>query len=35
HGRSDTRTYAKNIADWSSSTQLSPEETEAISLARR
>jgi len=35
HGRSDTRTYAKNVADWSSSTQLSPEETEAIALARR
>ncbi len=34
HGRSDTRTYAKNIANWTSSTQLSPEETEAIALAR-
>ncbi len=35
HGRSDTRTYAKNIAGWTSSTQLSPEETEAVALARR
>ena len=35
HGRSDTRTYAKNVAAWSSGTQLSPEETEAIALARR
>jgi len=35
HGRSDTRTYAKNVSDWSSSTQLSPEESEAIALARR
>jgi hypothetical protein len=35
HGRSDTRTYAKNVADWASGTPLSPEETEAIALARR
>ncbi len=35
HGRSDTRTYAKSIASWTSATQLSPEETEAIALARR
>lgn len=35
HGRADTRTYAKNVQRWSSSTQLSPEETEAVSLARR
>ena len=35
HGRSDTRTYAKNVSGWSSSSQLSPEETEALTLARR
>jgi hypothetical protein len=35
HGRSDTRTYAKNVTGWQSSTQLSPEESEALSLARR
>jgi len=35
HGRSDTRTYAKSVSDWSSSTQLSPEESEAVALARR
>lgn len=35
HGRSDTRTYAKNVSGWSSGTQLSPEESEAIALARR
>ena len=34
HGRSDARTYAKNIADWSCDQQLSPEETEAITHAR-
>jgi len=35
HGRSDTRTYAKNVTGWSSAVQLSPEENEAITLARR
>ena len=35
HGRSDTRTYAKNVSGWQSSTQLSPEESEALTLARR
>ena len=35
HGRSDTRTYAKNVTGWQSSTQLSPEESEALTLARR
>lgn len=35
HGRSDTRTYAKNVTDWTSSAQLSPEETEAVALARQ
>ena len=34
HGRSDARTYAKNVAAWSSQQQLSPEEEEAIALAR-
>ena len=35
HGRAETRTYAKNIAGWSSGQQLSPEETEAVALAHR
>lgn len=35
HGRADTRTYAKNVQRWSSSAQLSPEETEAVTLAKR
>jgi hypothetical protein len=34
HGRSDSRTYAKNVAGWSSNQQLSPEEVEAIGFAR-
>lgn len=34
HGRSDSRTYAKNIAGWTASSQLSPEESEAIGFAR-
>jgi hypothetical protein len=34
HGRSESRTYAKNVARWSASQQLSPEEEEAISFAR-
>ncbi len=34
HGRSDARTYAKNVADWSCEQQLSPEEDEAIAHAR-
>ncbi|MBA2560508.1 MAG: DUF4446 family protein [Propionibacteriales bacterium] len=34
HGRSDSRTYAKNVAAWSASQQLSPEEIEAIGFAR-
>ena len=33
-GRNEARTYAKNVADWSSETQLSPEEEDAISHAR-
>ncbi len=34
HGRSDSRTYAKNVTGWSASQQLSPEESEAIGFAR-
>ena len=34
HGRSEARTYAKNISGWASEQQLSPEEEEAISSAR-
>jgi hypothetical protein len=34
HGRSDARTYAKNVTAWSSDQQLSPEEQEAIAQAR-
>lgn len=34
HGRSDSRTYAKNVTGWSSGQQLSPEEEEALRLAR-
>ena len=33
-GRNESRTYAKNVADWSSETQLSPEEDDAIAHAR-
>jgi uncharacterized protein DUF4446 len=34
HGRSDARTYAKGVTGWSCDQQLSPEEEEAIKLAR-
>jgi hypothetical protein len=34
HGRSDSRTYAKNIAGWTATSKLSPEEEEAITFAR-
>ena len=34
HGRSDARTYAKNVVTWSSDQQLSPEEQEAVAQAR-
>lgn len=34
HGRSEARTYAKNVAAWSCDQQLSPEEEEAIEHAR-
>ena len=34
HGRSEARSYAKNISGWSCEQQLSPEEEEAIEHAR-
>ena len=34
HGRSEARTYAKNVTGWTSEAVLSPEEEEAISAAR-
>lgn len=34
HGRSEARTYAKNVAGWKSEQQLSPEEEEAVAGAR-
>jgi len=34
HGRSEARTYAKNVSGWSCDAQLSPEEAEAIGHAR-
>ena len=34
HGRSEARTYAKNIAGWSCEQTLSPEESEAVKFAR-
>ncbi len=34
HGRSEARTYAKNIASWSCEQALSPEEEEALKFAR-
>lgn len=34
HGRSESRTYAKNVADWSSDQTLSPEEDDAINTAK-
>lgn len=33
-GRNDSRSYAKSMAGWTSETQLSPEEEDAISNAR-
>lgn len=33
-GRNESRSYAKNVAGWSSETQLSPEEEDAIAHAR-
>ena len=34
HGRSEARTYAKNVAGWTCEQQLSPEESEALEHAR-
>ena len=34
HGRSDARTYAKNVVGWSGDQQLSPEESDAIQQAK-
>lgn len=34
HGRTDARTYAKNIASWTCDQPLSPEETDAVATAR-
>ena len=34
HGRSEVRTYAKNVSGWTCEQQLSPEESEAITTAR-
>jgi len=34
HGRSEARSYAKSIAGWTCEQQLSPEEEEAISVAK-
>ena len=34
HGRSDARTYAKNLSAWTSQQQLSPEEEEAVTHAK-
>ena len=34
HGRSEARTYAKNVSGWVSDQQLSPEEEEAVQHAR-
>jgi hypothetical protein len=34
HGRSEARTYAKNIVSWSCDQALSPEEEEAIKFAK-
>lgn len=34
HGRSEARTYAKNITDWKCEQQISPEEEEALAVAK-
>ncbi len=34
HGRSEARSYAKNVAGWSCDQQLSPEERDAVDRAR-
>ena len=35
HGRSEARTYAKNVAAWSCDHPLSPEEEEAVTFAKQ
>ncbi|QWC86445.1 DUF4446 family protein [Nocardioidaceae bacterium] len=35
HGRQEVRSYAKSVTAWASEQPLSPEETEAIGLARQ
>lgn len=35
HGRSETRSYAKGVRDWSGEQQLSPEEEQAVRAARQ
>ena len=35
HGRQEVRSYAKSVTGWASEQPLSPEETEAIGLARQ
>lgn len=35
HGRSEARTYAKNVSGWKGEQQLSPEEEQAVKDARR
>jgi hypothetical protein len=35
HGRNEARTYAKSVTGWTCEQQVSPEEQEAISQARR
>jgi hypothetical protein len=34
HGRSEARTYAKNISSWTCDQALSPEEEEAVGFAK-
>ena len=34
HGRSDARTYAKNVTAWAGAQELSPEESEAVQQAK-
>jgi hypothetical protein len=35
HGRSEARSYAKSVFDWSSEQPMSPEEQDAVASARR
>jgi hypothetical protein len=34
HGRSEARTYAKNVSSWASDQALSPEEQDVVGRAR-